>query len=84
MIAQINNQSTRALQKVVARGTGMSNAATETPRVAGGEEIVSGIAASASRDHILIHDAIWTRAGRSVKKSTAREDGELVKSRSAA
>jgi hypothetical protein len=64
MNAQTNNQSTRALRKFVApRGTGMGNAAAEISRGAGGEEIVSDIAASASRDHILKHDAIWTRVG---------------------
>jgi hypothetical protein len=79
----MNSQLTRALQKFVARSTGMGNAAAETPRVADGEGIISDTAARASRDHVLKHDAIWTRAGRSVKRSTAREDGKLVKSRSA-
>ena len=35
------------------------------------------------RNRILKHDAIRTRAGRSVEKCTTREDRELVKSRSA-
>jgi hypothetical protein len=85
MIAQINNQSTRALQKFSRPSTGMGNAAAEFSSGAGREEIVSDIAARASRDHILIkHDAIWTRLGQSVEKSTAREDGKLGKSSSAA
>jgi hypothetical protein len=65
MIAQINNQSTRALQKFAARSTGMGNAAAEITRVADGKGIMSdeGLAARASRDHVLPHDPIWTRAG---------------------
>jgi hypothetical protein len=61
----------------------MGNTTAEITRVADGKGIMSDIAARASRDHLLEHDTIWTRAGRSVKRSTAREDGKLVKSKSA-
>ena len=81
LIPLIKNPSTRALQEVVSRLSGVGNTTAESTVIADRGGVSTGVITE--WDHVLIYDAIRTRAASAIGAAT-RKDGVLVISRSAA
>lgn len=79
----IKNPSTRALQEGVARISGVGDTTAESTVIADRGGVSAGVITEIDGDHVLIYDAIRTRAASAIGAAT-RKDGVLVISRSAA